>query len=115
MGCKSCLQVCRSNPCSFRDTTFIVIFQKKIRKLNEFFSSEFEIRYPVLCAVRVLSGVANLASEYDGSNFCSFRDMMVFRFLPNVFRKLGFEIIQKDLKTFGKNLKNHHILSPTRI
>ena len=45
----------------------------------------------------VFSVLANLASEYDGSNPCRFRDMFS-RFFPNIFRKLGFEKKQKDLK-----------------
>ena len=61
---------------------FMIFFKNIFRKIKfDFFSSKFGI----------------LASEYDGSNPCRFRDMFS-RFFPNIFRKLGFEKKQKDLK-----------------
>ena len=38
--------------------------------------------------LRVLSGIANLASNYDCSNPCSFRDMTIFVVFQKIFRKL---------------------------
>ena len=68
-----------SNLCSFRDMRFSVIFSKKIENLDEiFFSSNFEISNPVVGAIRVISRVANLASNYECSDSCSFRDTTFF-------------------------------------
>ena len=47
-----------SDPCTFRDMTFSVIFSKHFRKLEFFFSLKFETF--VMGAVRVLSGSLGL-------------------------------------------------------
>ena len=56
-----------------------VIFSKFFRKLNFecFFNLKFLTLY--LGAARVLPGVVNLASKYDYSNTCTFRDLTFSR------------------------------------
>ena len=58
--------------------------------------------------VRVLSGVANVASEYGCSNPCRFREMTFFGFLRNYEKKLRCRKIPKRflgfLQTFSENL-----------
>ena len=43
-------------------------------------------------AVRILEGVANLASAYDCSSLCSLRDMTLFVISKTVFRKHKFDV-----------------------
>ena len=58
-----------------------------------------EILTLLLDIVRVLSGVANLASDYDCSNPCSFRDMTFFMILSEFEKNLNVKKFQnfKDL------------------
>ena len=52
--------------------------------------------------MRVLSGVANLASEYDCSNPCIFRDLAFFRF--DVFLTFLISIANRAFKYYCSNL-----------
>ena len=78
-----------SNPCTFRDMSFLMIFSKPFKTLS-LQKINLKISDLKLETVRVFSGLADLASEYDGSIICRSRDMMVSSFFPNIFRKLGF-------------------------
>ena len=80
-----------SIPCSFRDMAFFVIFQKIFRKPPKFFFLQ-SLKLPTLLleAIRVLSGIANLCSNFNCSNPCSFW----------VLRYAFFAIFEK----FSKNL-----------
>ena len=62
-------------------------FAFKMHFKNHFFSKKVQILNPVVGrgAIRVLSGVANLASHYDCSDPCSFRDIT---FVVIFFKKL---------------------------
>ena len=69
--------------------TFFVIFSKIYRKLKLLLVFE-NLKFPTLYLgpVRVLSKIANLASKYDCSLLCSFRDVTFFvifsKFLESV-------------------------------
>ena len=66
-------------------TAQILVAFKKISDNLRIFPSKFEIPNPVMGAFRVLSGVASLASSYDCSTLCSFRDMTFFVIFLKVF------------------------------
>ena len=72
-----------SNPCRVQYMSlFVFFFQKVFRKPKFNFVSKIELHNPVVggCQSTLkVSGVANLASENDCSNLCSFRDLMSFR------------------------------------
>ena len=71
---------------NFRD------FLKISRNINFSF---FEILTLLLGAVRVFSGVANLASNSHFSNPCSFRDMTFFVIFSKIFKNLDFKKFTK--------------------
>ena len=69
-------------------------FSQNFQKIYVLFS-KFDIPNPVVGAFRVLSGVANLASKYDCSNICSFRDMTFLMVSISFFiENLNLEVFQ---------------------
>ena len=68
-------------------TAQILVAFKKISENLRIFPSKFEIPNHVMGALRELSGVASLASSYDCSNLCSFRDMTFFEIFSKGFQK----------------------------
>ena len=83
-----------SNPCSFRDMTVLMIFSKIFQKHRfQKNSKTIKISTLLLDTVRILSRVANIASDYGCSNPRSFRDMTFFGLFSS--EKL-------DLKKFTK-------------
>ena len=88
-----------SNPCSFRDMTFFVVFFKKFfENLYDFFSQNLKFPTLKLGPVRKISKIANLASKYDCSNPCSFRDVTFFVIFSKIFSKLKLLLVFKNLK-----------------
>ena len=57
--------------------------------------SDVTISFLLWDIVRVLSGVANLASDYICLNLCSFRDLTFFRVFSKFFRKIGYRKFHK--------------------
>ena len=86
-----------SDPCSFRDMMFFVIFFQKISEnLNyDYFKKNLQFPTLYLGTVRVLSRIANLASKYDCSNAYSFRDMKFFVIFSKIFRKKNYDYFKK--------------------
>ena len=73
--------------------TFFMIFSEIFKKNMLKSSKSLKISILLLESVRVLSRVANLASEYFCSNSCSFLDMTFF--LHNFSEKLGIDNFTK--------------------
>ena len=73
-----------------------MIFSKTFKILDfKKFHAFVKISILLLESARVLTGVENLASEYDCSNLCRFRDMTF----------LGFFSENLDIETFFQELK----------
>ena len=105
-----------SNPCSFRDTFFLIFSKSFLKTYMIFLKLIFKIWNSQPCSW-VLSdffwGVTNLANKYDCSNPCSFRDMTFFViFFQKVFWKLIWfffaksEIPNPEVGSCQKNLKD---------
>ena len=77
--------------------TFFMIFSEIFKKNMLKSSKSLKISILLLESVRVLSRVANLASEYFCSNSCSFLDMTFFLvfFFQNFSEKLGIDNFTK--------------------
>ena len=63
-----------------------------------FFSQNLKFPTLKLGPVRVISKIGNLASKYDCSNPCSFRDVTLFVIFSKNFRKLKLLLVFENLK-----------------
>ena len=91
---------------------FLLFFFKKFfENLYDFFSQNLKFPTLKLGPVRKISKIANLASKYDCSILCSFRDMTFFAIFSKVFSKLKLLIFFKNLKFLTLYLGTVRVLS----
>ena len=74
--------------------TIFCDFSKKFPENLNYFFSDSGIPTLYLVPARVLPRIANLASKYDCSNPCSFRDMTIFVIFSKFFRQIKLIIFQ---------------------